>query len=235
MSTPHGDSPGPSAFDAGAARRLRLALRMTPAQVAHGMWAAYGLRVLPSTVESWEAARSLPDRRELLALAGALWCAPGDLLGEPRTLREHRTARGVAASDVALRLGMSAAAYERVEAEGRWTGDARQAVLLGEILGLGLPTLVELTGRGEQLEKLLRYAATTRWQAYVKPVRTMLALEQERVREALEHLHDEYHRRTVATAHWGGGSSAGEAARAGREYLSEVRRHFWERLGMGAG
>lgn len=62
VNTHDGAAPRPP-FDAEAARRLREALGMTPAHVAYGMAAAYGLRIEPAVVASWELGESSPRTR----------------------------------------------------------------------------------------------------------------------------------------------------------------------------
>ncbi|RSO31919.1 transcriptional regulator [Streptomyces sp. WAC 06725] len=229
---PTGSRPGPP-FDAEAARRLREALGMTPAHVAYGIWAAYGIRVAPDTVTAWERGTASPSGAELTALAGALWCAPGELLGAPRTLREHRLARGMAADDLALRIGMDPAAYARMEAAGTWTGSDRQAAELAEALRLPCRALIELTGRDAKLAELLRGAAITRWQAYVRPVAKMVPLPKPRLQAALQGLHGDYQGLMAASLNWGGGGSSEESGHAGRAFLDGILETFWARTGGG--
>ncbi|MEV5595119.1 helix-turn-helix transcriptional regulator [Streptomyces sp. NPDC052496] len=221
------------AFDAAAARRLRTALGMTHAHVAYGIWAAYGLRVRPSAVAAWERGEASPSEAELSALAGALWCAPGELLAAPRTLREHRLARGLAADDLALRIGMEPAAYAWMEAAGTWTGDDRQAAGLAEVLRLPCRALVRLTGREGKLTELLRSAATTRWQAYVRPVAKLVPLPKPRVQAALQGLHGDYQGLMAASLNWGGGGSADASGDAGQVFLDGILEVFWARAGGG--
>ncbi|MEU6114712.1 helix-turn-helix transcriptional regulator [Streptomyces sp. NPDC047117] len=219
-------------FDAQAAKRMREALGMTPAHVAYGINAAYGKPIQPRMIAAWERGEGSPTESELNALAGALWCAPGDLLGTPDTLREYRIARGIAADDLALRIGMEIPAYERMEATGQWQGNDRQAAALRTELDLPLPALVRLTGRDRQLAEMLRSAATTRWQAYTRPVCKLLGLPKPAVQKALEFLFEEYHRRMAGTLGWGGGvESAAESSDAGRDFLADVLAHFWEQVG----
>ncbi|WKX72678.1 helix-turn-helix transcriptional regulator [Streptomyces sp. XD-27] len=220
----------PPPFNAPAARRLREALGMTHAHVSHGMWAAYGLRVPPADVASWERGETAPGTTELAALAGALWCAPADLMATPTTLREHRMARGLAPEDVAHRIGMGLPAYQEAERTGRWPGDERQDVLLGEVLGLSLPDQFELTGRDEKLADLLRSAATTRWQAYTRPVAKVVPLPRTRIDAVLQQLHGEYQARMVASLNWGEGDSAAASGDSGREFLEGVLDRFWEQV-----
>ncbi|MFH8365492.1 helix-turn-helix domain-containing protein [Streptomyces sp. NPDC018031] len=220
----------PPPFDATAARRMREALNMTWAHVAHGMWAAYGLRVPPATVAAWENGESAPGTAELAALAGALWCAPGDLMAAPTNLREHRMARGLAADDVARRIGMEPAVYQEAERTGRWRGGERHDALLGEVLGLSLPEQFRVTGRGERLAEMLRGAVTTRWQAYARPVARLVPLPRKRIDTALERLHAEYQSRMVASLNWGEGGSAAASGDSGKRFLGELVDRFWEQV-----
>ncbi|MFE1174325.1 helix-turn-helix domain-containing protein [Streptomyces sp. NPDC058773] len=218
-------------FDAEAARRLREALGMTPAHVAYGMAAAFGLRVAPETVASWERGTSAPTEAELTALAGALWCAPGELLGAPGTLRDFRLALGLAPVDVALRAGLEPRAYERLEDGGAWRGTGRQAAALAEVLRLPLPALLRFTGRDRKLAELLTSAVTTRWQACVRPVGKLVPLPERRLQQVLRDLHGEYQTIMAATLHWGDGGSAAESGRAGRAFLDGIVAEFWARTG----
>ncbi|GAA2094988.1 helix-turn-helix transcriptional regulator [Streptomyces albiaxialis] len=214
-------------FDAAAARRFREALGLTPAHVAYGMRAAFGQHVDPRLVAAWEQGTMVPDERQLTALAGALWCSPAHLLRAPRTLREHRLARGVSAPDLALEIGMDPAEYERVEATGRWTGDARQAEALARALRLALPALLAFTGREEELAGLLRRAVTTRWQAYAAAVARLVPVPRDRVEAALRTLHASYAAASAGSLNWAAGA---HGPGAGPAYLDDVLRHFWAAL-----
>ncbi|WP_408055989.1 helix-turn-helix domain-containing protein [Streptomyces blattellae] len=220
--------PGPP-FDAPAARRLRTALGMGPEHVAHDLRASYGLPyVSPDLVVAWERGAITPTGPELTALAGVLWCSPGDLIGQPRTLREHRTARGMAPEDVARSIGLGLAAYLRMEETGDWRGTDRQASALASLLGLSLPDLVTVTGRAPILAELLRSAVTTRWQAYVRPVAKLLPLDQRLLEVTLQELYQAYQGRMVATLSWGGGIDSSD--RSGREFLDRILDLFWTRV-----
>ncbi|MGX1855623.1 helix-turn-helix domain-containing protein [Streptomyces sp. NPDC055299] len=229
VQTPAGEPRRPP-FDAAAARRLREALGMTPAHVAYGIAAAYGIRLPPATVSAWEAGERTPSEAELTALAGALWCAPAELLGTPDTLRAHRLARGLAASDLARHLGMDPAVYGRLEDGGRWRGTERQAAALAGALALPLPALIRFTGRDARLTELLTGAVTTRWQAGVRPVGTVVPLPGRLLREVLRELHADYQATMAATLHWGGGERAEESGRAGRAFLDGILAEFWARV-----
>ncbi|MFF8783594.1 helix-turn-helix domain-containing protein [Streptomyces sp. NPDC015125] len=218
-------------FHAEAARRLREALGMTPAHVAYGIRAAFGIPVSPAAVAAWERGESTPTEAELTALAGALWCAPGDLLGAPDTLREYRLTLGLAPADLALRIGMDPAAYERLEAGGKWSGSDRQAAALAEAMALPLPALIRFTGRDGALTALLTSAATTRWQAYVRPVGKVVPLSKQQLQAVLQELHGEYQATMTATLNWGGSGSAEESGRAGRAFLDGILAEFWARVG----
>lgn len=211
-------------FDAPAARRLRIALGMGPEHVAHDMRVSYGLpHVTPDHVIAWERGIISPSHAELTALAGALWCAPGELLGRPRTLREHRVSRGLAPEDVARAVGHEPQAYLRMEENDSWRGTDRQSAALAELLGLELADFVTVTGREAKLADLLRSAVTTRWQAYVRPVAKIAPLDRRLLETALQQLHQDYQGRMVATLSWGGNDSSD----AGRGFLDRIVEHFW--------
>ncbi|MEU6229715.1 helix-turn-helix transcriptional regulator [Streptomyces sp. NPDC047042] len=232
---PPPSTPPTPPFDAPAARRLRLALQMGPEHVAYGMQVSYGLPYITSDhVIAWERGITAPGKNELTALAGVLWCAPYELIGRPRTLREHRAARGLSAEDVARAVGLELLVYVRMEESGEWRGTERQSAVLAEVLELSLADLTTLTGLDGRLAGLLRGAVTTRWQAYVRPVNKMVPLNRRLLESTLQELHRYYQRQLAATRTWGaGGSATVEASRAGRDFLDRIVEHFWARLGSG--
>ncbi|MER5811076.1 XRE family transcriptional regulator [Streptomyces sp. NPDC002033] len=207
---------------------------MAPGHVAYGLRAQYGLLVAPETVMAWERGELSPTSAELTALAGVLWCSPGELLAEPVTLREHRLARGMDPEDLARRIGLDAGSYQKMEDTGRWKGNERQSAALASTLGLNLAQFVTATGKEEELAGLLRSAVTTRWQAYVKPVAKLLPVPKAHLERVLERLHNDYQSRMVATLSWGGGQGADGAGDSGREFLAEIVDRFWSMAG-GAG
>nr|WP_241845171.1 helix-turn-helix transcriptional regulator [Streptomyces silvensis] len=218
-------------FNFPAARRLREALGMAPGHVAYGMRASYGLsHVTPDTIVSWERGLSTPDAAELAALAATLWCSPGELMGAPTTLREHRLARGLAPEDVARGAGVELQAYLRMEETDRWRGTDRQSAALARTLGLSLRDSVTVTGRADELAELLRSAVQSRWQGQVRPVSKLLALDKRAVEGPLRHLHEEYQSRMVRTLSWGAGAGADASGHAGRDFLDHVLDHFWPLL-----
>ncbi|WP_175408857.1 helix-turn-helix transcriptional regulator [Streptomyces sp. TRM64462] len=198
---------------------------MLPGHVAYGLRAQYGLNVPPDTVVAWERGLARPDTRELTALAGVLWCAPGELLANATTLREHRMTRGMAADDLARQIGVDVKAYRKMEESGRWRGNERQTAALAEVLGLGPRELLSATGKEEELAEVLRDAARTRWQAYVRPAAKLLPLRRHHLEDVLQQLHADYQARMVATFSWG--DSGGSGGEAGREYLEQILDHFW--------
>lgn len=204
---------------------------MAPGHVAYGLRAQYGLIVTPETVMAWERGEISPSSAELTALAGVLWCSPGELLAEPVTLREHRIARGLAAEELARRIGLEANAYQKMEDTGRWKGNERQSATLATVLGLTLAQFVTATGKEEELADLLRGAVTTRWQAYVKPLGKLLPIPKVHLERVLELLHGDYQSRMVATLSWGGGGGAAGSGDAGREFLAEIVDRFWSLAG----
>ncbi|MFE0189167.1 XRE family transcriptional regulator [Streptomyces sp. NPDC058989] len=228
----HAAEPRRPPFNAEAARRFRENLGMTPAHVAYGIWAAFGIQISPATVASWELGEAAPTEPELTALAGALWCAPGDLLGAPNTLREYRLAHGLSPDGLALAIGMDQAAYERLEAGGTWRGNDRQAAALARTLTLPLPALLRFTGRAEKLTELLTSAVTTRWQAYVRPVGKLTSLPKEDVQDVLQELHADYQASMTATLNWGGGGGTEESGQTGRAFVDDILAEFWKRVGQ---
>ncbi|KES05531.1 DNA-binding protein [Streptomyces toyocaensis] len=223
---PRSDRRPPPPFNAPAARRLRAALGLGPEHVAHTLRASYGLPyVTPALVAAWEGGSASPSHPELSALAGALWCSPGELIGRPRTLREHRVARGLAPEDVARTVGHELQAYLRMEETGQWHGTERQSAALARMLALSLADVIAVTGREARLAELLRGAATTRWQAYVRPVSMVAPLDRRQLEGALHRLHRDYRDHMAATLSWGGGH--GDAGDSGREFLDRIVEHFW--------
>nr|WP_228045104.1 XRE family transcriptional regulator [Streptomyces ferrugineus] len=199
---------------------------MGPEHVAHGLRTSYGLPyVTEDLVIAWERELASPTNHELTALAGVLWCSPGELLGRPRTLREHRIARGLAPEDVARAVGHEVLAYLRMEEDDAWHGTDRQCAALADVLALTLPDFITVTGREPRLAELLRSAVTTRWQAYVRPVGKVVPLDRRLLETSLQQLHQVYQGQMTATLSWGGGS--GEAGAAGLEFMDRIVEHFW--------
>lgn len=204
---------------------------MAPEHVAYGMRSSFGLpHVTPDLVIAWERGLAAPNSPELTALAGVLWCSPGELIGAPRTLREHRISRGLAPEDIARAVGLELLAYQRMEEADEWRGNERQSATLAEILGLSLPDFITVTGRDGKLAELLRSAVTTRWQAYVRPLGKLLPLERRLLEGVLQEMHTDYQGQMVATLSWGGGSTASVAGDAGRDFVDRIVEHFWSKV-----
>ncbi|MGW1891062.1 helix-turn-helix domain-containing protein [Streptomyces sp. NPDC002004] len=220
-------------FNALAARRFRESLGMAPGHVAYGMRASYGMtHISTETIIAWERGHASPTSAELTALAGSLWCAPGELIRVARTLREHRMARGIAPEDVAHAIGVDLATYLTMEDSGKWRGNERQSAALAGVLGLSLPDFAHVTGRDGQLAELLRSAVTVRWQGYVRPIAKLLPMEKRKIQNVLERLHADYQSGMVATLAWTSTqSSANESSDAGRDFLDRIVDHFWATAG----
>lgn len=236
---PQATAPTPP-FNAPAARRIRAALGMEPEHVAYGMRSSYGLPyVTPDLVAAWERGAASPTGPELTALAGVLWCSAGELISSPRTLREHRMAQGIAAEDVARAVGLELAPYLGMEETGEWRGTDRQAAALATVLDLTLPELTTVTGRETRLGELLRGAVTTRWQAHVRPIAKLLALDRHLDKQAdrhldrhlledvLQELHADYQGLMAATLTWANGTAATDSGDAGRDFLDGIVDRFW--------
>ncbi|MEU1484317.1 XRE family transcriptional regulator [Streptomyces sp. NPDC005752] len=202
---------------------------MAHGHVAYGMRASFGTAyVTPEHVAAWEGGTALPSAGELAALAGALWCHPRELMGRPRTLREHRIAQGVAAEDVARGTGVPLDAYVRMEEAGRWSGDKRQSAKLGHVLRLPPRDFVAVTGLEGELARMLTEAVTTRWQAHVRSIAKLISVERKELNEPLDSMYHEYQALMAATLSRAGGSTA--SGEDGRRYLEEIVDHFWDRL-----
>ncbi|MDQ1006545.1 transcriptional regulator with XRE-family HTH domain [Streptomyces sp. V4I23] len=219
----------PLPFNARAARTLREKLGMAPGHVAYGMRASYGMtHITPDHIAAWERGTALPTANELTALAGALWCAPRDLMGAPRTLREHRLARGLAAEDVARSTGVALDAYHHMEETGRWTGDKRQSAALGTVLNLPPRDFIAITGLEGELARLLTEAVSTRWQAHIRAIARLVSMERRDLQEPLRAMHQEYQTLMAATLSRAGGAIA--SGENGRRYIDDIVSHFWARL-----
>lgn len=204
---------------------------MGPEHVAHDLRASYGLPyATPDLVLAWERGAVIPSSPELIALAGVLWCAPGELIGRPRTLREHRIARGLAPEDVALAVGLDLLAYLAMEEDEDWQGTERQSAALADTLRLSLPDFITVTGKEEKLAELLRNAVTTRWQAYVRQVSKLLPLDKHLIEDTLRDLHEDYQGQMTATLAWGNIATTESAEDKGRDFLAGIVGHFWNRV-----
>ncbi|MGQ4485280.1 helix-turn-helix transcriptional regulator [Streptomyces sp. 372A] len=206
---------------------------MAPGHVAYGLGAQYGLRITAETVAAWERGLAFPSDYELTALAGVLWCAPGELLTAARSLREHRVSRELSPDELAARVGVATSAYLRMEESGRWRGNERQSAALSEALGLTPADFVTATGREEELADLLRSAVTTRWQAYTRPVGKLVPVDRRRLQEVLERLHGDYQALMVSTLSWSsaGTDRTGNTGEEGRAFLTGIVPRFWETAG----
>lgn len=201
---------------------------MRPEHVAYGMRASYGMPyVTPDLVAAWERGTTTPSGPELTALAGVLWCSPGEIIGAPRTLREHRVARGLAQEDMARAVGVELLAYQGMEESGEWRGNERQSAALADVLELSLRDFVTVTGRDDRLAELLRSAVTTRWQAYSRPVGKTVPLDRRLLEDVLQELFQEYQGQMTATLSWAAGAAAAEAGDVGQDFLDRIVDHFW--------
>ncbi|MEU9412826.1 XRE family transcriptional regulator [Streptomyces sp. NPDC048281] len=222
------NQPGPP-FNAPAARRLRAALGMGPEHVAYDLQASYGMpHATPGLVLAWEGGELVPSSPELTALAGVLWCTPGDLIGRPQTLREHRIARGLAPEDVAGALGLGLLPYLQLEEDAEWRGTDRLTAALADFLRLSLPDVITLTGKEKELAELLRSAVTTaRRQPYVRQVCKLIPLDKRLIDNALGELYESYQAQLAATLSWGDFTATNRIQKLGEDFLAQIVAHFW--------
>jgi hypothetical protein len=204
-------SPTP-AFDAAAAHRIRTTLGLDPGEVAHGMRTAFGLgHVTAELVTAWEKGELPPQQVELAGLAGMLWCSPADLAGRPRTLREHRLARGLTPEEVATAIGLDVLAYLRMEQENVWRGGDRPTQQLRALFRLDRSDLVAVCGRNARLSLLLRETFTARGAGPARAVARTASLDRRVVDMALRQLR------------------AGHTAAPDPEaFASQAVDHFWD-------
>jgi hypothetical protein len=178
-----------ASFDAAAAHRIRTALGLGPEEVAHGMRTACGLgHVTPELVTAWERGEVRPGRDELTGLAGMLRCSPADLAGRPRTLREHRLARGLTPEEVASATGPDVLVHLRVEQENVWRGGDRPTQLLRALFRLDRADLVGICGRHAKPSLLLRETFTARGTGPARAVARTASLDRRVVDVALRRL-----------------------------------------------
>lgn len=203
---------------------------MAPDHIAYGMRASYGMtHITAHHIAAWERGTARPTANELAALAAALWCAPGDLMGRPRTLLEHRMARGFAAEDIARLIGLKLDVYRQIEETGHWTGDAIQAANLANILNLPPSDFIAITGRQDELARLLTEAVSTRWQAHIRAIAKLVSMGRRELEEPLRAMHQEYQSLMAATLSRAGGTTA--SGEDGQRYIDNIVDHFWARLG----
>ncbi|MEV4612096.1 XRE family transcriptional regulator [Kitasatospora sp. NPDC049258] len=213
--------PTPVPFSPAAARAHRAGLGLTPEQVVEGM-AAHGVRLLPAHVIGWESGGIRPSEEEFIALARALWCPPGQLMGAPPAgLRDFRVARELSQEQAARRIGVTEQAYRKAEDAGRWTGDEEQTRALAHVLGLGLRALVRITDHQDDLDQRLRQVVQGRWQAQLKPVARLVPVGREVLAQVLADLQGEYQ----VPMHWGAATPAAE-----EQPRKPPTVRFWELL-----
>lgn len=199
---------------------------MAPGHVAYGMRASYGMsHVSPDHVTAWERGDALPTSNELSALAGALWCHPVELMGRPQSLLEHRLAQGMSADDVARLVGIDLDAYRRMEETGKWTGDKRQSANLASVLKLPPRDFISITGLEDELTRLLTEAVTTRWQAHIRRISKLVAMDKRDLQEPLRSMQHEYQAIMTATL---GRASSNSTGDEGRSFMDNIVERFWE-------
>ncbi|WP_329121095.1 helix-turn-helix domain-containing protein [Streptomyces sp. NBC_01353] len=238
MSSPgdlHGASEGENSayppLEPRRAARLREELGLTRGQVAWAVSAFQGRPFHPDTLLAWEQGAEVPTARQVDALAAALWCSPGDLLGEPATLLQCRRLLGLTVEQVAVGVGMTRDRYAEAERRNRWRGSGRQTEALFEVLRPSPACFVGACGRTGQLRVLLREAVTGWWPNYVRPVAKIVPVAPAEIHRALEQLHLAYQR---IDNHGRIGAAAEEIEREALAFLDRVDEQLWRRLPQGA-
>lgn len=213
-------------FDPAAARAARELLGLSPAMTARAM-GSHGVFAVPPQVIAWETGELLPSEGELVALARALWCPPGQLMGgRAAGIRDHRLALDLPQEEVARLLGLTPRVYAQMEVADRWSGSEDQTYLLAQALRLTPRALLTATRRTEELHALLQRAVDGRWQPQAKAVARLIpTLDRDRIDHALRVVHDEGH---TTGSLWGGDNQAEESPAPGPEELAE---QFWLLVG----
>ncbi|MGR4878001.1 helix-turn-helix domain-containing protein [Streptomyces sp. LARHCF249] len=214
-------------FDPGLAVGVREQLGLTHGQVAWAVSAFRGHPLHPNVLAAWERGAEVPTARQIDALAAALWCSPGDLLGEPATLLQCRTLLGLTVEQVATMVGMTRDRYAEAERRNRWRGSGGQTQALFEALRPPPACFVGACGRTGQLRVLLREAVTGWWPNYVRPVAKIVPAAPPEIRDALEQLHLAYQR---IDNHGRTGADAEAAEREALAFLDRVDEQLWRRL-----
>ncbi|MCX5015005.1 helix-turn-helix transcriptional regulator [Streptomyces sp. NBC_00555] len=214
-------------FDPRLAVRVREQLGLTHGQVAWAVSAFRGHPLHPDVLLAWERGTEVPTTRQIDALAAALWCSPGDLLGEPATLLQCRTLLGLTVEQVATMVGMTRDRYAEAERRNRWRGSGRQTQALFEVLRPPPACFVDACGRTGQLRVLLREAVTGWWPNYVRPVAKIVPVAPAEIRGALEQLHLAYQR---IDNHGRTGAGAEAVEREALAFLDRVDEQLWRRL-----
>ncbi|MCP3754171.1 helix-turn-helix transcriptional regulator [Streptomyces sp. TBY4] len=209
------------------ATAVRERLGLTHGQVAWAVSAFQGHPLHPGTLVAWEQGTEIPTVHQIKALAAALWCAPGDLLGEPATLLQCRTLLGLTVEQAAVGVGMTRDRYAEAERRNRWRGSARQTQALFEVLRPSPACFVGASGRTGQLRVLLREAVTGWWPNYVRPVAKIVPVEPPEIQRALEQLHLEYQR---IDNHGRTGAAAEAVEREALAFLDRIDEQLWQRL-----
>ncbi|MER5760516.1 helix-turn-helix transcriptional regulator [Streptomyces sp. NPDC002082] len=206
---------------------VRERLGLTHGQVAWAVSAFQGHPLHPGTLLAWEQGAQAPTSHQIKALAAALWCAPGDLLGEPATLLQCRTLLGLTVEQAAVGVGMTRDRYAEAERRNRWRGSGRQTQALFEVLRPPPACYVGACGRTGQLRVLLREAVTGWWPNYVHPVAKIVPVEPAEIHRALEQLHLEYQR---IDNHGRTGTAAEAVEREALAFLDRIDGQLWQRL-----
>ncbi|WP_406472101.1 helix-turn-helix domain-containing protein [Streptomyces sp. NBC_01615] len=209
------------------AARVREQLGLTRGQVAWAVSAFQGHPLHPDTLLAWERGTEAPTAHQINALAAALWCSPGDLLGEPATLLQCRTLLGLTVEQVALGVGMTRDRYAEAEQRNRWRGSERQTQAVFEVLQPPPACFVGACGRTGQLRVLLREAVTGWWPNYVRPVAKIVPVAPAEIRRALEQLHLAYQR---IDNHGRTGAAAEAVEREALTFLDRVDEQLWRLL-----
>ncbi|MFG2292858.1 helix-turn-helix domain-containing protein [Streptomyces sp. NPDC048603] len=212
---------------------VREQLGLTIGQVAWAVAAFRGRPLHPTLLTAWEQGAEQPDPDEITALAAALWCAPADLVGEPRSLLQCRTLAGLTLAEAAAAARMPHHRYAEAEARNRWRGTAEQTA--GMVRALRPPPAVYVTACGltGRVRITLREAVTGWWPNHLGALRRIVPVDGRELESALGRLHHAYQK--LQTQAEGRSGAAAEAAdRRAAAFLDRIDEHLWEVLRQSA-
>ncbi|MER7759184.1 helix-turn-helix transcriptional regulator [Streptomyces sp. NPDC097619] len=208
---------------------VRGQLGLTTGQVAWAVAAYRGRPLHPALITDWEQGRAHPRPDEVEALAAALWCAPADLVGEPRTLLECRTVAGLTPAEAAAATGLPQHRYLEAEARNRWRGTAEQTA--GMVAALRPPPAVYVAACGltGKVRIMVREAVTGWWPHHLRALHRLVPVEAHLLERALGLLHDAY-QRLQAEAEAGDTARATDAELRAVAFLDRIDAHLWQAL-----
>ncbi|MEV6683143.1 hypothetical protein AB0N09_40755 [Streptomyces erythrochromogenes] len=207
---------------------VREQLGLTIGQVAWAVAAFRGRPLHPALLTAWEQGTEQPDSDEIAALAAALWCAPTDLVGEPRNLLQCRTFAGLTSQEAAAATGLTHHRYLEAEARNRWRGTPEQTAAMVAALRPPPAVYVDACGTTGRLRIAARDAVTGWWPNHLGALRRLVPVDVHVLEQALSRLHGTYQQ--LQSRAEGDGAAAEAADREAAAFLDRIDAHLWQAL-----